>query len=357
MRKPQRIQLEFEDLSLIKIMQDEYFYRPLLDLVDFQQLMEPYRHIYSNLGRSSYPIETGIKCMLVQIFEDKSDREMELMIRFDLRIRFFCGFGLNEITPDHCYFGRFRERLGDENIEKIHNHIVDILRKNGMVGDIYSFIDTTQIVRKNNTCKERDKKIEEELKKKQMNTPLLNNEPLKKRFELKRTKGLLNNGNISMFSADPDARTGCKGDDKFWFGYKRGVNVDSRLGIITKVAVEPANLLDHQMVGQLFPPTGAVFMDKGFDVDEVYKNVPEDIILRIIKKNNRADKNRDFDRWISRCRSPFESVFSQLEKRTKYIGLRKNRFKGLIDAIAYNLAIVLRAKERYNDKFKKLSIA
>ena len=35
------------------------------------------------------------------------------------------------------------------------------------------------------------------------------------------------------------------------------------------------------------------------------------------------DKNRDFDRWVSHLRSPYERVFSQQNKRVRYRGVAK----------------------------------
>lgn len=357
MRKPDRMQFEFEDLSVNEIMRDEDFYRPLLETVDFVKLMKPYREIYSNLGRGAYGIETGIKCLLAQIFEDRSDRQMEKMIKYDLRLRYFCGFGLSDKTPDHSWFCRFRERLGTENIEKIHNHIVKVLRDRGLVTDFCSFIDTSEIIRKQNTWIERDKRIQAELDKQNLGGKTFEGEPLKKKSELKNEKGLLSNKNVALYSADPDARIGCKGNENFWFGYKRGVCVDGTFGIITRVLVEPGNVNDWDMAAPLLPDTGAVLMDKGFDVNRVYENAPADVTLRIIKKRNRKDKNRDFDRWISKLRSPFESVFSQQKKMTRFAGIARNKFKGFIEAVAFNIKKALKAKEQYSVKLSNLCIA
>ena len=45
-----------------------------------------------------------------------------------------------------------------------------------------------------------------------------------------------------VFSADKQARFGCKGKQKFWFGYKGHGGVDMRSGFIEKAAVTPANV-------------------------------------------------------------------------------------------------------------------
>ena len=48
-------------------------------------------------------------------------------------------------------------------------------------------------------------------------------------------------------------------------------------------------------------------------------------------------KNKDKDRWYSSIRSPYERVFSQQNKRTRYRGIAKNQFAAFMEAICFNL--------------------
>jgi IS5 family transposase len=59
--------------------------------------------------------------------------------------------------------------------------------------------------------------------------------------------------------------------------------------------------------------------------------------LCAIKKNNMRDKNFDLDRYYTFIRSPFERVFSQANKRLRYIGIAKNQFAEFMNAICFNL--------------------
>ena len=59
--------------------------------------------------------------------------------------------------------------------------------------------------------------------------------------------------------------------------------------------------------------------------------------LAVIKNNNMKDKNRDKDRWYSHLRSPYERLFSQRNKRVRYVGIAKNQFAGFMYAICFNL--------------------
>ncbi|MDN3503978.1 MAG: transposase [Rhabdochlamydiaceae bacterium] len=60
------------------------------------------------------------------------------------------------------------------------------------------------------------------------------------------------------------ARIGCKGNEKYWYGYKRNLSVCRKFGLISKVAVTPANVTDSQALKHLCPEYGLVFADKGY---------------------------------------------------------------------------------------------
>jgi len=53
------------------------------------------------------------------------------------------------------------------------------------------------------------------------------------------------------------------------------------------------------------------------------------------------DKNADLDRWITKLRCPFESVFSKQNKRVRYKGVAKNQGAEFLYAIAYNFRRLL----------------
>ena len=45
----------------------------------------------------------------------------------------------------------------------------------------------------------------------------------------------------------------------------------------------------------------------------------------------------DRDRWYSHIRSPYERVFSQRQRRVRYVGTTKNQFSAFMEAICFNL--------------------
>ena len=288
-------------------------FRKLSEVVDFETLISPYRELYSSIGAEGVDVIKGFKALLVQFWENYSDREMEKVLEENVAVKWFCGFGLTEKTPDHSYFGKLRKRLGTKNIANIFNSVNSILRGRGLFGDVFKFIDASTIITKTALWEERDRAI-------------------------KNGEESLNNRIVGDYAADKDARWGAKSKNHIWFGHKRHCSVDMRHGLIDKLAATPANVLDPHVLKNICPKNCMVFMDKLYDIKK------SGLILRangcasgIIRKNNNKNKNRDLDKWRSKIRMPFEATFSKLNKRARYRGSVKILFQCFAEAIAYNL--------------------
>lgn len=288
-------------------------FRIMNELVDFDRSARTYRHLYSPTGTKGIPIEQAIRLLVVQWLEDYSDREMERAVQENLAIKWFCGFDLTDATPDHSFFGKFRSRLGTKNLGEIFQALNDCFRAEGLIGDTFSFVDATGIVTKTALWEERDR-------------------------ALATGEKTVNNRNVAKFSTDRQARYGAKGKSTYWFGYKRHLAVDMKQGIVTKVAVTPANVTDAQALKHVIPRSGAVIADKGYDTNAAHHLLAaKGVHAGIIRKNNRKDKNHDLDRWRSKLRMPLEGSFSKLHRRAKYRGIEKVQFQAFAEAIASNL--------------------
>ena len=123
-----------------------------------------------------------------------------------------------------------------------------------------------------------------------------------------------------------------------FFGYKRHTAVDMRYGLISKTTVTPANVLDYQVVEQICPKQGYVFMDKLYDTKDTDTKIrASGCSPGTIRKKNNPNKNYDLDRWRSHMRMPYEGTFSKLPKRARYRGQTKVAFQNFGESIAYNL--------------------
>ncbi len=103
-----------EQLFATVIPQD-HAYRKLNRLINFDAIARELQKTYSHLGQPGIPAVRGLKALLLQFWEDYSDREMEAAVRENLAIRWFVGFSLSEKTPDHSCFGKFRKRIGTQH--------------------------------------------------------------------------------------------------------------------------------------------------------------------------------------------------------------------------------------------------
>lgn len=288
-------------------------FRYLDEHFNFAELANSLADCYSELGATGIAIEKGFKALLVQFWEDYSDRQMELALRNNIVVRWFCGFGLLEDTPDHSYFGKLRKRIGPDRLAEIFHKVNEAMKKNNLFGEVFTFIDASSIITKTALWDERDQAIaagEEKLK----------------------------NAIINNYTADKDAKWGAKSKTNIWFGYKRHNAVDMRFGLIQKVAVTPANVPDYQAVKDIAPKQGMVFMDKGYDYQEADQWIrASGGTPATLRKNNSKQKNFDLDSWRSKVRMPFESTFSKQSKRARYRGQLKVTFQCLAEAIVYNL--------------------
>lgn len=296
-----------------RLVDADHPFRKITDILNWAELIEPLRECYSDLGRTGFDIEKGFKALLIQFWEDYSDRQMEKAVKENIGIRWFCGFGIVEETPDHTYFCKLRSRLGTKRIADTFNAVNAILKGKGLFGNVFTFIDASSIITKTALWKERDEAIKDGAEK-------------------------LNNANVSDYAADTQAKWGAKSKTHYWFGYKRSNAVDMRFGLIRKTAVTPANILDPDVLESVCPYQGMVFTDKLYDRKDVDRVLQANgCHAATIRKNNNKQKNRDLDRWRSKVRMPFEGVFSKVEKRARYRSLAKVVLQNFCEAIVHNL--------------------
>jgi transposase, IS5 family len=324
--KTLRLFTSTEEEIIEKMIKEDHAFRKLNRIIDFEKLISPYRKLYSDTGAEGIDVIKGFKSLLIQFWEDYSDREMEKVLEENVAVKWFCGFSLLEATPDHSYFGKLRKRLGTKNIADIFNGVNQNLREKGLFGDVFRFIDASSIVTKTALWEERDKAIASGEEK-------------------------LNNQNVKNYAADSDARWGAKSKTNIWFGYKRHHNVDMRHGLVDKVAVTPANVPDPKALKEIIVPNTMNFMDKIYDQKKSYQTLEaNNCHSGIIKKINNKTKNKDLDRWKSKTRMPFEGTFSKLRKRAKFKSQVKVLFQCFSEAMVHNLkkAIVILPVESYS---------
>lgn len=315
---------QIEMISLDELVPQDNVYRKFKELFNFKKIEYCLVKLEKRLGRTGYGMSRLFKCLLYQFMEDLSDRELEESLKVSNVSKWFCGFSLKEKVPDHSLFCQIRSKIGTEKLSKLFGIMKDQLKEQEYMSEVFTFVDSSHLVSKANLWKERD-------------------EVIRKRYEK------LNNEILPKIARDKAARIGCKGKDKFWYGYKKHVSVDMQSGMINKIAVTPANVTDAKGLRHICPNQGAIYADKGYCTAPARKTAAyKGVYLAAVKYNNMKTKNKDLDKWYSKLRAPYENVFSKVNKRVRYLGIAKNQFAEFMYAFCFNLRrlVVISVEEK-----------
>ena len=317
---------QVEMVTLDQLIDQAHSYRKFKELWDLSEVKSELEAIeFANASNfKGYGIFRLFLCLLIQFMEDLSDRELEESLRTNLASKWFCQFGLTDKTPNYSLFSKIRLRIGTKRLAKIFNILRSQLKSKGYMNEVFTFIDASHLISKATLWKERDKAIAEKYEK-------LNNEILPK------------------FAKDKQANFGCKGGNKFWYGLKRHASVDMQSGMINKVAITQASVIDSKGMKHVTPESGAVYADKGYcDKNAKSAAAKRNLHLAAMKKNNMKDKNKNLDKWYCKLRSPYERVFSKTNHRVRYQGIAKNQFAVFMESIAHNFKRMVVLNELYH---------
>ncbi len=158
--------MQTEIVNLNDIVKQNHPYRTLLSIIDFAGLTKNIT-IKNNqeTGRGGYDPLSCFKMLVLQFMEDLSDRELERFIAENTAAKLFCDFSLSEETPDHTLFCRLRQGIGTNQLATIFNQIREQLKQKGFIREIFTFVDSSQLISKIHLWNERDKAIAEGLEK------------------------------------------------------------------------------------------------------------------------------------------------------------------------------------------------
>ena len=316
---------QVEIVSLDQLVAKNHNYRKFKELWDLHPVRKELEKIEMSLDADNkgYGIFRLFLCLLVQFMENLSDRELEESLKSNLASKWFCEFGLLDKTPDYSLFSKLRSKIGTNRLAKIFNILKDQLKAQGYMSEVFTFVDASHLISKASLWIERDKAIAEKYEK-------------------------LNNQILPKIAKDKDANLGCKGNNKFWYGFKKHTSVDMQSGMINKVAVTKANIIDSKGMKHVIPNQGAVYADKGYcDKNARIAVAKRNLHLASVKRNNMKNKNKELDKFYTKLRAPYERVFSKNSHRVRYLGIAKNQFTAFMEAIAHNLKRMVVLNEIY----------
>ena len=275
-------------------------------IIDFKQLESSLRlRLLTKRGRPSYPDLMMFKALLLQVWYNLSDQALEEALFDRLSFRRFCGFSLEDQTPDAITIGRFRALLG-KHVDKLFMKVTEQLDTKGFMLKQGTLVDATLI-----------------------------------EADVKRPKG----GEISK--AEPEAGWGCK-KGEYTYGYKAHVGMDEGSGLIRKAALTSADC--HDSLGFYECVTGdegAVYADKAYDNKAFRQNlrvhgIKPRLMHRLYKGDPAQTRKTALNKAYSRVRCSVEKIFGTFKRtyqagRARYRGFDKNSTWLKLMAIAYNL--------------------
>ncbi len=87
----------------------------------------------SSEGSEAYHPLLLLKCLLLQQwFRIDSDPELETQINDRISFKKFLGLAVDQPSPDHCTFSRFRSRFSPEAMRAVNNELLSQFASNGL---------------------------------------------------------------------------------------------------------------------------------------------------------------------------------------------------------------------------------
>src|SRR5215203_1306634 len=144
--KPRRLD-EPIAISLEDLVPPDHFYRQLERSLDLGFVREWARELYAERGRPSIDPVIFFKLQLIMFFEGiRSERKLIETASLNLAHRWYLGYALDEVLPDHSSLTRIRQRLGVEIFERFFERVGDLCQDAGLVWGRELFFDATKVV-------------------------------------------------------------------------------------------------------------------------------------------------------------------------------------------------------------------
>ena len=151
---------QIEMICLEDLILENHIYRKFLSWWNLDLVQRELEKLEAESDYKGYGIFRIFLCLLFCSFlKDLSDRELERFIAENTAAKLFCDFSLISQTPDHSLFKRLRQSIGTNNLASIFNSVREQLKQKGLVREIFTFVDSSQLISKIHLWNERDKAI------------------------------------------------------------------------------------------------------------------------------------------------------------------------------------------------------
>src|SRR5215218_8199905 len=122
---------QLEMICLDQMVLPTHRYRRFMKVWDFKKVDSLLKQAKSDNPYEGYGLTRIFRCLLLQFLEDLSDRELEVFLQENNAGKWFCGFLLNEDTPDHTVFSKARKKIGTDLLSKIFETLRNQLKSEG----------------------------------------------------------------------------------------------------------------------------------------------------------------------------------------------------------------------------------
>ena len=147
---------QVEMVKLEELVCRTHQYRQFSKVFDFSEIEKSLNSIEKEAGYKGYGVARLFRCLVLQFMEDISDRELERYIQENNAAKWFCDIVLTERTADHSVFARIRKRIGTNKLSQIFNLLKDQLKEQGLMSEVFTFVDASRLIVRASLWEERD---------------------------------------------------------------------------------------------------------------------------------------------------------------------------------------------------------
>lgn len=331
MGKPNQLEpkLFYHGVSLDRRIPKYHPLRKIEQLVDFNFIRSKVADLYGTRGNESVDPAVILKLMFLLFYENiKSERALTAQLPLRLDWLWFCGYDLDEKTPDHSVISKARRRWGMEVFAGFFDNILSQCVDAGLVEGETIHVDSSTIDA--NASKD-TLRCQLRVVSRNLYEKLEDNDETPQKLEK------------HVSTTDPDARLFTK-RGKTTLGYKDHRAVDDKYGIVTATVTTPANVNDEKVLTEVITEHQAgtgikvktAVADKAYGTGEIYEYLHEQGITPCIShprkncnrvpafNNDKFSYNKEQDCYICPVGNQLErSQFKRDKNATIYKAGRK----------------------------------
>ena len=224
--------LFYHGISLDRRIGQDHPLRKVKNTIDFNFVRQHVAPLYGTTGNPSVDPVVILKLIFLLFYENiKSERVLMSQLPLRLDWLWFCGYDLDDITPNHSVLSKARRRWGTEVFSQFFQNILEQCIEAGLVDGQTIHLDSSMIDA--NASKD---KLQVQLR-------IVSGDLYNQLEENAEDQAL----GKKISSVDPDARLGKK-YNKTTLGYKDHRTVDDKHGIITSTTTTAANVCDNHVL-------------------------------------------------------------------------------------------------------------